>query len=103
MAFCLHSPRLPDTLMLSPSSQVARPCHSNANSPHSRTPALLADPQNLGKVALIHGDKVDSVWPTMDEALAAGYDRFGLEQFLVQEIVEKERVYYFSRNVPSCR
>jgi hypothetical protein len=64
-------------------------------------PSLLAVPENVGKYALIHGGRVDSVWPTMQEALDTGYDRFGIEPFLVQHIVEKEEPRYFSRNIKS--
>lgn len=44
-----------------------------------------------GKYALIHGDAVDSFWDTVDAALTAGYERFGLEPFLVQHITEREK------------
>jgi hypothetical protein len=65
-------------------------------------PALLRDEGKRGKYVLVHGDTVDSVWTTVDEALAAGYDRFGIEPFLVQQITEHERPHYFSRNVTRC-
>ena len=63
---------------------------------------LLADPAKRGKFALVHGDAVDSVWPTVDAALDAGYDRFGLEPFLVKEVTEHEEPRYFSRNITRC-
>jgi hypothetical protein len=66
-------------------------------------PGLLLVEGNRGKFALVHGDRVDSAWATVDEALAAGYDRFGLEPFLVKLITEHEQPRYFSRNVPPCR
>ena len=62
-------------------------------------PDLLANPESVGKYALMHGDKVDSIWPGKDEAIAAGYERFGIEPFLVQHIVENEPPRYFSRSV----
>jgi hypothetical protein len=34
--------------------------------------------------------------------LIAGYDHFGLESFLVKQIVEHEIPLYFSRNVVPC-
>ena len=53
-----------------------------------------------GKYVLIQGNQVDSVWDTQDDALRAGYDRFGLEmRFLVKQIVEVEKIYYFSRMI----
>ena len=57
-------------------------------------PSLLADPANHGKHVLISGDVVDSIWPTDDEAIDAGYDRFGLKTFMVKRIVEKEESVY---------
>lgn len=62
-------------------------------------PALLAVPENVGKYALIHAEKIDSIWPTFEEAAHAGYERFGVEPFLVQHILEKEKPRYFSRRV----
>lgn len=65
-------------------------------------PNLLRDPENHGKFVLIYGDALHGVWPTVDEALAAGYDKFQLEPFLVKEITEHERPRHFSRNVTKC-
>ena len=62
-------------------------------------PTLLAVPENVEKYALIHAEKTDSIWPTFEEAAHAGYERFGVEPFLVQHIVEKETPRYFSRRV----
>jgi hypothetical protein len=62
-------------------------------------PALLADPTKRGKYALVHGNTVEGVYPSLDAALDAGYDRFGLEPFLVKEIIEHEEPSYFSRNI----
>jgi hypothetical protein len=66
-------------------------------------PRLLQDPTNRGKHVLIHGDQVDSIWSTVDEGLAAGYERFGLEPFLVQEIDDHPQPRYFSRGVRRCQ
>ncbi|HLN33027.1 MAG TPA: hypothetical protein VK395_35180 [Gemmataceae bacterium] len=65
----------------------------------NRLPDLLAQ---AGKYALVHGDEV-SVWASQDEALDAGYERYGLEQFLVKEIAELEVPRYFSRRVTRCQ
>jgi hypothetical protein len=62
---------------------------------------LLAEGKG-GKFALIVGDQVDSEWPSREEALQAGYDRFDLAPFLVKEITEHEEPLYFSRNVKPC-
>lgn len=62
-------------------------------------PALLADPARCGPFVLIHGESVADCFPTFDEALAAGYERFGLAPFLVKEVTEHEEPRYFSRNL----
>ena len=65
-------------------------------------PVLLADADKRGQFALVHGEIVADVFPTFDAALEAGYDRFGLDPFLVKEVTEHERSHYFSRNMTSC-
>jgi hypothetical protein len=62
-------------------------------------PTLLADPANRGRFALVHNDEVVDVYPSFEAGLAAGYDRFGLEPFMVKEITDNERPLYFSRNL----
>jgi hypothetical protein len=64
-------------------------------------PRLLSEGKG-GQFALVYGDGVDSVWPRRREALQAGYDRFGLEAFLVKEITAHEQPLYSSRNVKPC-
>jgi hypothetical protein len=65
-------------------------------------PRLLQEGQR-GKFVLIQGEAVQGVWDTLDEALAAGYDRFGLAPFLAQEINDAPKPRYFSRNITPCR
>lgn len=60
---------------------------------------LLADPTNRGRFALVHRDVVADLFPTFEAALEAGYDRFGLEPFMVRIVVEHEEPQYFSRNL----
>lgn len=62
-------------------------------------PKLLADSATNGAFALVRGDAVTACFPTFDAALAAGYDRFGLEPFLVKQVVEREPPAYFPRNL----
>jgi hypothetical protein len=62
-------------------------------------PGLLADPANVGRFALVHGDAVAGLYATFDEALAAGYEKFELKPFLVKEVVAHEIPSYFSRNL----
>jgi hypothetical protein len=64
---------------------------------------LVSDQQKRGKFALVYGDKVDSIWPNLDDVITAGYERCGIEPFLVKEIVEHEKPVYFSRNLKRCR
>jgi hypothetical protein len=62
-------------------------------------PRLLGDPLYRGMFVLIQGNTVANVYPTFDAALSAGYDKFGLEPFLVKEVTEYEEPKYFSRNL----
>jgi hypothetical protein len=39
------------------------------------------------------------VWDTWRDAIQAGYDRFGLKPFLVKQIQETERPFFFTRNI----
>lgn len=65
-------------------------------------PRLLHEGQR-GKYVLIQGETVHGVWDTLDEAIAAGYDRVGLAPFLAQEIDDHPEPRYCSRNVTRCR
>lgn len=65
-------------------------------------PALLANPANLGKYALVFQDRIDSIWDSVDLALDAGYQQFELAPFLIQEIVAVETPRSFSRNLTRC-
>jgi hypothetical protein len=51
-------------------------------------PGLLA--RGEGKMVLIFGDQVEGVFETRDDALRAGYDRFGLVPLLVKEVRANE-------------
>ena len=62
-------------------------------------PNLLLNPESCGKFALVHGNRVNSVWPSVDTALDAGYERYGLKPFLVMEITEHERSRYCSHDI----
>jgi hypothetical protein len=64
-------------------------------------PRLLGE-GGRGKFALVHGDSVNSVWDTWKDAVQIGYDRFGLEPFLVKEIQETERLVFFTRDIRPC-
>ena len=62
-------------------------------------PRLLGDPTQHGMFALVQGDSVVDVYPSFDAALSVGYDKFGLDPFLVKQVVEHEEPRYFSRNL----
>lgn len=65
-------------------------------------PRLLADPANRGKYVLIRGDVVAGIYPTMKDAVHAGYAVFGPPPFLAKMIAEHEEPLYFSRNLTQC-
>ena len=46
--------------------------------------------EHAGKFVLIHGDEVAGIWDTFADAVQVGDDRFGLEPFMVHEIVSEE-------------
>jgi hypothetical protein len=62
-------------------------------------PELLADPDKVGKYVLIKGEELLGIYPTRDEALEQGYERYLFEAFMVKQIVPVDPVYYFSRNL----
>ena len=61
---------------------------------------LLAD---AGKFVLIHGDKVEDLFSTYDDAIKAGYQRFQLQPFLVKQIAATEKVLCITRNIYGAR
>jgi hypothetical protein len=56
-----------------------------------------------GKFVLIHGVTIKGPFETFEDALAAGYDAYGLEPFLVKQIHKAEPIQYFSRDLSPCR
>jgi hypothetical protein len=78
---------------------MAGPLDRELDTFRQQLPNLLADPTNRGRFALVRGATVAGLYPTFDAALAAGYDRFGLDPFLVKEVTEHEIPRYFSRNL----
>jgi len=61
----------------------------------SRLPELKGE--NEGKFVLIHGDEVAGFFTSYDDAIKAGYERFGLEPFLVKKILAIEQAQFISR------
>jgi hypothetical protein len=67
---------------------------------HSKLLELAADE---GKFVLIHGGDVAGVFISYEDAIKIGYEKFGLEPFLVKQIQVVERVQFVTRFVaPRC-
>jgi adenosylmethionine-8-amino-7-oxononanoate aminotransferase len=66
----------------------------------SKLPELKAEHE--GKFVLIHGDQVVDFFSSYDDAINAGYSRFGLEPFLVKQIHALEHAQFISRFVDPC-
>jgi hypothetical protein len=48
--------------------------------------------KHLGEFVLIKGDEIVGFYPSLEKAFTVGTGRFGLEPFLVQQIVPKDTV-----------
>jgi hypothetical protein len=55
-----------------------------------------------GKFVLISGDTVSGIFDSYQDALAAGYERFGMTPFLVKQISMVEVLASFTRDVDLC-
>jgi hypothetical protein len=64
-----------------------------------KLPELIAQE---GKFVLIHGNDVADVFATYEDALKQGYQKFGLEPFLVKQIRQMEQAEFVSRFVSPC-
>ena len=63
-------------------------------------------PRYLGQIALIHGDDVVGVYPTLSAAEKVGYGRFGNARLIFRLITENEEpefVPYIDINHPCIR
>lgn len=58
---------------------------------------------NEGKYAVVRGEEIAGAYDSYDDALQAGYDRYGLVPFLVKKISRVEPIQYFSRDLPRCQ
>ena len=61
--------------------------------------ALLAD---VGKYVLIHKKDVIGVYDTYNDAIQNGYEKCGLEPFLVKQIEAIEKIQFFTRPIKPC-
>jgi hypothetical protein len=55
-----------------------------------------------GKYVLIGGEEIAGIWDTYEDALQAGYQKYGLHPFLVKRIEWVESIHTFSRDLPLC-
>ena len=58
--------------------------------------------EHEGKFVLIHGHEVVDTFSSYDDAIKAGYSRFGLSPFLVKQIRAVEQAQFVSRFVDPC-
>jgi hypothetical protein len=58
---------------------------------------------NEGKYVLVKGDQIEGPFDTYEQAIAAGYSRFGPVSFLMKKIFSVEPIEYFSRDLPLCQ
>jgi len=65
-------------------------------------PALLQDSRKRGQYAIVHGDQVEGVEPTVDATMRRGYQLFNLDPFMVKRVEEEEPVY-FNPDVVPCQ
>jgi hypothetical protein len=61
---------------------------------------LLAE--DVGKYALVHGDEVAGTYDTYQDAIQEGYEKFGLEPFLVKRIAVTEQAQFITRDLIPC-
>jgi len=65
-------------------------------------PRLLAE-GNANRYVVIRGEELAGVCDSLEAAQAMGYDRFGLNDFLVKKILADEKPLYYSRSIHQCR
>ena len=55
---------------------------------------------NEGKYVLIHGEDIVGCFVAYEDAVNEGYEKFGLEPFLVKRIQATEQVQFVTRLAP---
>jgi hypothetical protein len=89
-----------DTATVSPIGKAGMALEKELSVYHAHLIELLA---NEGMYVLIHGDEINGPFETYEGALGAGYEKYGLQPFLVKQITRAEPIHYFSRDLPECR
>ncbi len=64
-----------------------------------RLPTLLGQ---SGKFVLIRGTELVATYDTYEDALKVGFEKFGLDAFLVKRIAPAEQVAFFTRDLQAC-
>jgi hypothetical protein len=62
-----------------------------------KLPEFTAD--RSGQWVLIHADDVVDFFASYEDAIKAGYTRFGLDSFLVKQIQALEQVQFVTRSI----
>jgi hypothetical protein len=75
---------------------MSEPIEKDVEAYKKLLPTLVADE---GKFALIGNGELAGVYGTYEDALSIGYQKFGINPFLVKKISAVEQVHYFSRDI----
>jgi hypothetical protein len=69
-----------------------------------KLPTLL-DEGRTGKFVLIHDKMIVEFFGTYEDAINAGYDKFGTQPFLVKKVEPFKKILYFRRSLfrAACR
>lgn len=59
--------------------------------------------RDQGKYVLIQGSRILGVYVAYEDALKAGYEKAGKDDFLVKKIEASETVHTITRALPTCR
>lgn len=65
-----------------------------------KLPELKAE--HPGEFVLIRGDDIVDFFTSYDDAIKAGYLKFGLEPFLVKQVQAMEQIHFISRLIDPC-
>lgn len=76
-----------------------RPLESEIDTYNAHLPTLI---KSHGKFALVKGAEIVGVFDTYADAMRLGYEKFGIEPFLVKRIMPPEQVLFISRSVEPC-
>lgn len=62
-------------------------------------PSLMGQ---VGKFVLIGAGEIVGTYDSYEDALKFGYEKFGLDPFLVKRIAPAEQVSFFTRDLVAC-